>query len=202
MKKIILIYLSVPIITLTANANNFHERVNDLRASGGTHNTSTNYSQNIAPIKYEPRRYEARPEYRYNQNNSVQARTNNHYQRPQRTRMAPPTYQRKVRISAAASRKFSSTTIAAKNGNANAQFDLAIMYANGKGVPKSEKKAFNWFHKAAKNNHAVAKHYMGISFLQGRGVKKQFHLAKYWFKLAKKQGYKPSTNYLNKLTNI
>ena len=197
MKKIILLYLSVPIITLTANASNFYERANDLRTSGGTHNSSNYYSQSRIPIKYEPRL-----KYRQHQNNRVQARMNNHYQRPQRMRVAPSISNRNVRIPAAASRKFSSTTIEAKNGNANAQFDLAIMYANGRGVQKSEKKAFNWFHKAAKNNHAVAKHYMGISFLQGRGVKKQSHLAKYWFKLANKQGYKPSAKYLNRLKNI
>ncbi len=187
MKKIILIYLSIPIITLTANASNFYERTGDLRTSGGTHNSSNYYSQSRVPIKYE-----SKLKYRQYQNNRVQARTYNHNQRPQRN----------IRIPAAASRKFFYAQRAAKNGIAKAQFDLAIMYANGRGVQKSEKKAFNWFHKAAKNNHAVAKYYMGISFLQGRGVKKQFHLAKYWFKLAKKQGYKPSINYLNKLKNI
>jgi TPR repeat protein len=94
------------------------------------------------------------------------------------------------------SRKFSYAFRSAHNGNAKAQFDLAIMYATGRGVRKSEKLAFGWFHKSARNNYAVAKHYMGISFLQGRGVRKQPELARYWFRLANKQGYKPSRYYL------
>ena len=85
---------------------------------------------------------------------------------------------------------------AAMNGNAKAQFDLAIMYATGRGVEKNESIAFNWFHKSARRNYAPAKYYMGISFLQGRGVKKQRELARYWFRLALKQGYKASAMYL------
>jgi len=202
-KKIIYLYLFVPIITLTANASNFHESVNDLRTFGGTHKRSVYYSQSRTAIKYKPRRYASRTRYQRYQNNRSQSRTYNYYQRPIRTGISPAaTYQGNAQIHAAESRKFSLALSAAKNGNAKAQFDVAIMYANGRGVQKSEKIAFNWFHKAAKNNNAAAKHYMGISFLQGRGVKKELHLAKYWFKLAKKQGYMPSGNYLNRLKNI
>lgn len=91
---------------------------------------------------------------------------------------------------------------AAKLGNAQAQFDLAMIYASGDGVAKDEKKAFNWFHKAARNNHLEAKYYMGLSFLQGRGVKKQAHLARYWFNLAAKGGHSKAIYYLSTIEKI
>ncbi|CAA6803097.1 MAG: Unknown protein [uncultured Sulfurovum sp.] len=41
---------------------------------------------------------------------------------------------------------------AAERGNARAQFDLGLMYANGKGVAKNEALALTWFKRAADNN--------------------------------------------------
>ena len=87
----------------------------------------------------------------------------------------------------------------AQRGDAVAQFDLAIMYATGNGVRKSEKEAFNWFHKAALNNHTEAKYYMGLSFLKGRGVKRQPHLARQWFKRAAKAGHPKAVFHLAKI---
>ena len=85
---------------------------------------------------------------------------------------------------------------AAVQGNAQAQFDLGLMYAKGDGVRRSEREAFKWFHKAARNNHTEAKFYMGLSFAQGRGVKKQAQLARYWFKLAAKAGHRQAVAHL------
>jgi len=87
----------------------------------------------------------------------------------------------------------------AKKGNAIAQFDLAMMYARGDGVKRSEKIAFKWFHKAALNNHTEAKYYMGLSFLQGRGVKRQPHLARVWFKRANSAGHPKAMYHLSRL---
>ncbi|NPA61166.1 MAG: sel1 repeat family protein [Epsilonproteobacteria bacterium] len=85
---------------------------------------------------------------------------------------------------------------AAKKGNVQAQFDLAIAYATGNGIEKDETKAFYWFHKSARAGHVEAKYYMGVSFLQGRGVRKDAHLARYWFKQASKAGHKKAIFYL------
>jgi len=85
---------------------------------------------------------------------------------------------------------------AAKRGNIQAQFDLAIAYAMGDGIQKDEKKAFYWFHKSARAGHIEAKYYMGLSFLEGRGVRRDIHLARYWFKQAVKAGHKRAIFYL------
>ncbi len=37
----------------------------------------------------------------------------------------------------------------AKNGNINAQYNLALLYQNGEGTEKNLEKAFYWFQKAA-----------------------------------------------------
>jgi len=84
----------------------------------------------------------------------------------------------------------------AKKGNANAQFDLALLYLNGKGIQKDARRAFKWFHKAARKNHTEAKFQMGLNFLRARGVKRNTYLAAYWFKLASKSGHKIARSYL------
>jgi len=103
------------------------------------------------------------------------------------------------RIQQQISQKFIYAQRAAAQGNVRAQFDLAMMYARGDGVRRSEREAFKWFHKAARNNHREAKFYMGLSFAQGRGVRKQAQLARYWFKLAAKAGHRQAMAYLASL---
>ncbi len=100
------------------------------------------------------------------------------------------------RVQQQVSQKFIYVKRAAAQGNPYAQFDLALMYARGDGVRRSEREAFKWFHKAARNNHTEAKFYMGLSFAQGRGVKRQPQLARYWFKLAAKAGHRKAMAHL------
>lgn len=85
---------------------------------------------------------------------------------------------------------------ASARGNVNAQFDLGIMYATGRGVLRNEQLAFKYFHKAARKNHIKAKFFMGLSFAQGRGVRQQPELAKYWFTQAVKAGHKDAKQHL------
>ena len=116
---------------------------------------------------------------------SLSARTTNMYQHARDMRLSSLN-QKNVKNR---SKKLFFATRAAKRGNVQAQFDLAMMYASGNGVKRDERVAFSWFHKAARAGHTEAKYYMGLSFQQGRGVKKQLHLARYWFKLASKTGH-------------
>ena len=45
-----------------------------------------------------------------------------------------------------------------------AQYDLAINFKNGKGVPQDDNTAFLWFQKAALNGHAAAKYNLGLMY--------------------------------------
>jgi len=46
---------------------------------------------------------------------------------------------------------------AAERGDAEAQYELGLMYANGRGVPEDFMKALEWVRKAAVQGHAEAK---------------------------------------------
>ena len=46
---------------------------------------------------------------------------------------------------------------AASAGSPEAQYDLGIMYFDGKGVPQNNQKAFELFNMAAAQNHQKAK---------------------------------------------
>ena len=190
MKKRLILFMLLPAISLTANTDAFYERVYALQKH--KESSFSTYSRR-AVVQNSPRRVYRHGKSRVEKKNRM--RTRPIVRRVNSARKI----RAKVNMSAGDTRNFFYATRAANNGNAKAQFDLAIMYANGRGTQKNEKLAFNWFHKSARNNYAPAKHYMGISFLQGRGVRKQKELARYWFKLAIQQGYKNSLNYLSQL---
>ena len=175
-----------PAISLTANTDSFYERVYVLQKH--KQSSFSTYPREVVVPNIQKRVYR-NGTYRVEKRNRI-------LRRPVNRRVIPRV---NTRVNSGDRRNFFYATRAAKNGNAKAQFDLAIMYANGRGTQKNEKLAFNWFHKSARNNYAPAKHYMGISFLQGRGVRKQKELARYWFKLAIKQGYKNSLSYLSQI---
>ena len=52
----------------------------------------------------------------------------------------------------------------AAKGDANAQFNLAIMYTNGEGVLQDYKQAFKWFTKAAEQGEALAQFNVGVMY--------------------------------------
>ena len=78
---------------------------------------------------------------------------------------------------------------AAETGNANAQFNLAQAYLEGRhGLKKNEKKAISWLESAAKNNHRDAQYLLGSFYYNGKPVKRDFKIAKFWLNKAAKSG--------------
>ncbi len=59
-----------------------------------------------------------------------------------------------VQIQQQHSQKYFYAKRAAQRGNAQAQYDLGLMYATGDGVQKNEALALTWFNRAAQNNFA------------------------------------------------
>ena len=53
----------------------------------------------------------------------------------------------------------------AEEGNADAQYRMAIMYQNGLGVVRNEAMAEKWTRAAADHGHALAQHGMGFMYL-------------------------------------
>jgi hypothetical protein len=77
----------------------------------------------------------------------------------------------------------------AAKGDANAQFDLGMMYQNGDGVTAEDKEAFGWFRKAAEQGVAQAQAQLGVMYYSGEGVGQSDAQAAAWFGKARGQGF-------------
>ena len=80
--------------------------------------------------------------------------------------------------------------LAAKQGNAGAQFNLAYMYAKGKGAVQDYKESVKWYRKAAEQGHAKAQYSLGFMYGNGQGVIKDHLHAYMWLDLSASNGEK------------
>ena len=55
----------------------------------------------------------------------------------------------------------------AEQGNAQAQYNLGLMYRNGRGVPENDKTAVKWFTLAAEQGNASAQYNLGVMYARG-----------------------------------
>ena len=76
----------------------------------------------------------------------------------------------------------------AEQGNAAAQFNLGLMYYNGKGVPQDYAEAVKWWRLAAEQGDAIAQNNLGIMYRNGEGVLQDYSESAKWYRLAAKQG--------------
>ena len=81
-----------------------------------------------------------------------------------------------------------STRLAAEAGDADAQFNLGLMYRNGKGVAQDYVEAVKWWRLAAEAGVAEAQYKMGLMYLDGRGVPQDETEAVKWTRLAAEAG--------------
>ncbi|HHV6976807.1 TPA: tetratricopeptide repeat protein [Haemophilus influenzae] len=77
----------------------------------------------------------------------------------------------------------------AEQGNADAQFNLGLMYYNGRGVKQDDFEAVKWFRKAAEQGDADAQFNLGVMYAKGQGVKQDDVEAVKWYRKAAEQGY-------------
>ena len=77
----------------------------------------------------------------------------------------------------------------AEQGNAEAQYDLGSMYANGQGVQQDYAEAVKWYSKAADQGLAHAQHNLGVMYRAGQGVPQDYAEALKWFREAAEQGH-------------
>jgi serine/threonine protein kinase len=75
----------------------------------------------------------------------------------------------------------SEASLAAHQGNADAQFQLGQRYAGGLDVKRDKKEALQWFKKAAAQGHAPAQIALGRAYEKGEGTKKSFSSAQKWY---------------------
>ncbi len=77
---------------------------------------------------------------------------------------------------------------AASEGSAEAEFQLGLLYEQGRGVPKSDAKALEWYQKAAALGHATAQCNIASMYQAGKGVPKDEAKATEWYQKAAAKG--------------
>jgi localization factor PodJL len=77
---------------------------------------------------------------------------------------------------------------AALAGNPAAEYELAVRYAEGRGVPPSIEQAVHWFERAANHGLAPAQYRLGSLYEKGQGVKKDLEAARRLYTAAANKG--------------
>ena len=81
----------------------------------------------------------------------------------------------------------------ANRGAPDAQFAIALLYAQGHGVSQDFGEATRWCRLAAEQGNADAQHFLGIRYILGIGAPRSEVEAYKWFNLAAAQGHDVST---------
>jgi TPR repeat protein/ubiquitin-protein ligase len=76
----------------------------------------------------------------------------------------------------------------ADNGDAAAQFELGVCYAEGCGVTKDLNESCHWLRKAAEQGYAKAQMELGFRYAAGKGAPKNGAEAVKWWRMAAEQG--------------
>jgi TPR repeat protein len=76
----------------------------------------------------------------------------------------------------------------AERGDANAQYNLGLLYARGQGVSQDYAKAVDWYRKAAESGVPAAQYNLGVMYANGQGVPANAAEARKWFLAAAEQG--------------
>ncbi|WP_229736629.1 tetratricopeptide repeat protein [Bizionia arctica] len=77
---------------------------------------------------------------------------------------------------------------AAKEGHADSQFNVALMYEQGLGVSKNEREALFWYENAASQGNMGAQFNLGVFYENGIGTDIDFLKANDWYRKASVQG--------------
>ena len=84
-------------------------------------------------------------------------------------------------------------------GDSTAQYEMALRYADGEGVPQNYRDAMAWFTKAAANGNDNAQWKLGLGYIEGIGVPHDERKAVVWFKRAANHGDIRAQNALSDL---
>jgi TPR repeat protein len=77
---------------------------------------------------------------------------------------------------------------AAKEGHADSQFNVAMMYERGIGVEENAAEAIAWYCKGAAQGHAPAQFNLAVIYENGNGTAVDFAQANEWYRRAAVQG--------------
>lgn len=81
-----------------------------------------------------------------------------------------------------------SLRLAAANGDASAEFEVAARLAEGKGTGQNYAEALRWYQRSAAKGFAQSQYRLGTLYERGLGVEKDIERAKIWYSRAAEQG--------------
>jgi uncharacterized protein len=84
---------------------------------------------------------------------------------------------------------FQLLTPLAESGNAQAQFVVGVLFANGRGVPEDPAEAAKWYRRAAEQGMPESQNNLGALYSAGEGVPHDHAEAKRWWSLAAERGF-------------
>ena len=82
--------------------------------------------------------------------------------------------------------------VRAEAGDAEAQNDLGVRYANGDGVPQDDAEAVRWYRLAADQGLASGQSALGVMYSDGEGVPQDDAEAVRWLRLSADQRHAPA----------
>jgi hypothetical protein len=91
--------------------------------------------------------------------------------------------------------------LAAEQGDADGQWYLGTMYADGRGVPQSNEEAVKWYRLAAEQGYADGQWCLGEMYESGRGVPQDYKEAVKWYRLAADQEHSDAQERLVDICN-
>ena len=87
---------------------------------------------------------------------------------------------------------------AAEAGNADGQFCIGLMYANGAGVGQDYAEAAKWYTAAAEQGEPDSMYHLAFLYNDGLGVEKDPAMVAYYLYLAADRGFQPAIDAINK----
>lgn len=76
----------------------------------------------------------------------------------------------------------------AESGDREVQFNLGLLYVDGKGVPQDYAQAVSWFEKSAEQDYDKAQLNLGALYGIGKGVKRDYIQAYKWLNICAAKG--------------
>jgi len=76
----------------------------------------------------------------------------------------------------------------AEQGDAPTQYNLALLYVDGHGVPQDYTEAVKWFKRSADQGYTEAQHDLGAMYGAGKGVKRDYLEAYKWMNICAAKG--------------
>lgn len=77
---------------------------------------------------------------------------------------------------------------AAEAGDPRAQYNLGVVYEEGRGVPSDMRQAVKWYRLAAQQDDADAQLALGVAHAIGEGIDRDYGLAYVWLSQSARQG--------------